>query len=74
VTARWKDVAGKWTETNRDVPGFPDGTGTGTWKRWSLTVTVPERARELVLLLGVTGQFRKEDAAWFDDVAVYPLR
>jgi len=74
ITARWKDEAGHWTEETNDVSVHPDGSATGEWQGWFGPVTVPEKARELVLLLGVTGQFNREDTVWFDDAAVYPLR
>jgi hypothetical protein len=34
---------------------------------------VPEGAARLVILLGTRGQTGEEDAAWYDDVALYEL-
>lgn len=73
MTVRWKDGAGRWTETARDVPGSPGESGKHGWAPWSAAVTVPGGARELVLLLGVTGQVGDHDAAWFDDAGVFSL-
>ena len=73
VVARWKDKAGHWTAMPKDTHIYPaSGTAEG-WSEWFGVATVPDGAAELVLLLGVTGQFRKDDTTWFDDAAVYRL-
>jgi hypothetical protein len=73
VVARWKDKAGHWTAESKDVHIYPGIGAAGEWRRWFGPVTVPDGAAEMILLLGVTGQYGKDETTWFDDAAVYLL-
>jgi predicted dinucleotide-binding enzyme len=42
-----------------------------SWQQFVGTVTVPQLAGEMVVLLGGWGQVKPNDAIWFDDVEVY---
>ena len=44
------------------------------WSEVIGTVEVPDGAGRLLVLLGVRGQKTSDDAAWFDDVEVYPIK
>ena len=72
LRVRWQTAEDKWTAQGRDRLFSPAGPA-GRWSEIFGVVEVPEAARQLVILLGVSDQPTDQDPAWFDDVALYNL-
>jgi hypothetical protein len=71
IVIRWQDAKDRWVSEAKDVPvPCPPGEG---WQKLFGVAEVPPEAARLVVLLLVRGQRSPDDAAWFDDVEVFPL-
>lgn len=70
IMVRWQDSDGKWNnESNDHLIYFPQSTG---WSKAFGTVTVPQGAGRMVVLLGMR-QPSPQDECWYDNIAVYGL-
>lgn len=72
IRVRWQTAEGRWTHEIKDQLVLPGGPR-HDWMNLFGVVEVPEEVGKLVLLLGVTGQARPDDVAWYDDVRIYKL-
>lgn len=72
VRIRWKTPGGAWTAEGQDVhlAAVEAPAAADAWRFFAGTLTVPESAGELVVLLAAYGQGSAADAIYFDDVQV----
>jgi hypothetical protein len=69
---RWQTAAGHWIADTQDRVFYAAGPR-DAWSELFGVVEVPAEAGKLLILLEVAGQQSADDAAWFDDVELYPL-
>ena len=72
LRVRWQTADAKWAAEGLDVLLYCDAPAE-QWGDMFGVVEVPAGVNKLLVLLGVAGQRSADDAAWFDDVAVYRL-
>lgn len=72
ICIRWQDSSEKWTQMSKDRDIYFTGAQTD-WQKAFGSVTVPDGAERLVLLLSAH-QPTSTDACWYDKVGVYKLR
>jgi hypothetical protein len=73
IRIRWQDATSKWVSQSKDVMIYPPATTDENWHSLAGTVTVPEDAANLIILLNASGQTSPDDVIWYDDVAAFRL-
>jgi len=73
IRIRWQTAEGKWTAEARDAVLYRSASPADDWSGMAGVVTVPNGAGKLIVLLGVSGQGERTEAAWFDEVRIHRL-
>ncbi len=69
---RWQRADGSWVRWDADIT-FTFSHSHADWAQAFGTVTVPDNAGKLVILLNAQHQLSERDVCWFDNVALYLL-
>ena len=76
LKVRWRGKTGDWISTYHDVSALFDSQSDdeqGEWLRSVTILTVPERAKQMVVLLYSFGGESDADIVWFSDIGAYEL-